>query len=54
MADSHAKHHDYHLVDPSPWPLISSVSVLILAIGSVQYLLDSPPWLMIIGFVALL
>ena len=22
MADSHAKNHDYHLVDPSPWPII--------------------------------
>ena len=20
MADTHAKHHDYHLVNPSPWP----------------------------------
>ena len=25
MADAHAKHHDYHLVDPSPWPVVGSV-----------------------------
>ena len=26
MADAHAKpQHDYHLVDPSPWPFIGSV-----------------------------
>ena len=24
MADSHGKHHDYHLVDPSPWPLLGA------------------------------
>ena len=22
MADTHAKHHDYHLVNPSPWPVV--------------------------------
>ena len=22
MADAHPKHHDYHLVDPSPWPAL--------------------------------
>ena len=26
MADAHAKHHDYHLVDPSPWPIVGSVA----------------------------
>src|SRR5919112_1341942 len=25
MAEAHAKHHDYHLVDPSPWPLIGVI-----------------------------
>lgn len=54
MADSHAKHHDYHLVDPSPWPIISSISTLILAIGAVQVFHDGPPWVMLIGLVAVL
>lgn len=35
MAESHAQNHDYHLVDPSPWPFIGSVSALALAIGAV-------------------
>ena len=26
MADAHAKHHDYHLVDPSPWPIIGAIA----------------------------
>ncbi|RFB78859.1 cytochrome c oxidase subunit 3 [Methylovirgula sp. 4M-Z18] len=39
MADSHAKpNHDYHLVDPSPWPLVGSVSAFMLAIGAVMWM----------------
>ena len=54
MADSHAKNHDYHLVDPSPWPVVSSISVLILAMGAVQYLHDGAPWIMLVGFAGVL
>jgi cytochrome c oxidase subunit III len=36
MAEAHAKHHDYHLVDPSPWPLIGSVSAFVMAVGAVM------------------
>ena len=35
MAEAHAKHHDYHLVDPSPWPLIGSLSAFTTAVGGV-------------------
>ena len=39
MADAHAKpHHDYHLVDPSPWPVIGSVSAFLLAIGLITWM----------------
>ncbi|MEM9738338.1 MAG: cytochrome c oxidase subunit 3 [Pseudomonadota bacterium] len=30
--------HDYHLVNPSPWPLVGSVGVLLLAVGGVIYM----------------
>ena len=30
--------HDYHLVNPSPWPLVGSVSAMILAIGAVIFM----------------
>jgi cytochrome c oxidase subunit 3 len=36
MAEAHVKHHDYHLVDPSPWPLIGSISVFAMAVGAVM------------------
>src|SRR5258705_9888715 len=39
MADAHAKpHHDYHLVDPSPWPIIGSVAALALAVGLISWM----------------
>ena len=38
MADANAeKHHDYHLVDPSPWPALGSLAAFVLAIGTVMY-----------------
>ncbi|HMN36918.1 MAG TPA: cytochrome c oxidase subunit 3 [Hyphomicrobium sp.] len=33
MADTHAKHHDFHLVDPSPWPLLASIAAFVTALG---------------------
>jgi cytochrome c oxidase subunit 3 len=35
-----AKNHDYHLVDPSPWPFIGSMSAFVLAIGAVTWMHD--------------
>ena len=43
MADGHAKpNHDYHLVDPSPWPLIGSVSAFVSAVGAVAWMKSMP------------
>lgn len=30
--------HDYHLVNPSPWPLVGSVSLFIMALGAVVFM----------------
>ena len=39
MADPHAvPHHDYHLVNPSPWPLVSSIAVTIMMVGAVVWM----------------
>ena len=39
MADAHAKpHHDYPLVDPSPWPIVGSVAALFLAVGLIAWM----------------
>lgn len=43
MADAHSKpNHDYHLVDPSPWPLIGSLSAFITAVGAVMWMKGLP------------
>lgn len=54
MADSHTKNHDYHIIDPSPWPLIGSVSALIMAIGAVNWMHDGPVFIMALGFLGVL
>ncbi len=61
--------HDYHLVEPSPWPMISSLAVAILGVGVVVYLKGltsaesglqalffarKQPWLGLIGLVMML
>jgi cytochrome c oxidase subunit 3 len=68
MADGHAKpQHDYHIIDPSPWPFIGSIGALIMAIGGVawmQYMKGNEfhlfglniatPWLFFIGLAVVL
>lgn len=54
MADAHAKNHDYHLVDPSPWPFVGSVSAFVMAIGAIQFMKGGAPWVLIVGFAGVL
>ncbi|MGI9364264.1 MAG: cytochrome c oxidase subunit 3 [Rhizobiaceae bacterium] len=65
MADAHTKNHDYHIIDPSPWPLIGSIGGLLMAIGGVVWMQSiqnaeattmgmSGPWLFIIGLIVVL
>jgi len=52
---AHAKHHDYHLVNPSPWPFVGSVSAFVAAIGAILWFHEiAPPWILVIGFVGIL
>ncbi len=68
MADGHSQQqHDYHIIDPSPWPFIGSVGALVMAIGGIAYMrylnggeylmfgVDlANPWLFFIGLVIVL
>ena len=54
MADAHAKHHDYHLVDPSAWPVIGAIGAFTLAVGAVQYFHGAPLWYVVPGFAIVL
>ena len=34
-------HHDYHLVDPSPWPIVGSIGAFTMMVGAVFWMNDS-------------
>src|SRR5213596_3080730 len=39
MADAHTKpNHDYHLVNPSPWPIIGSIGAFLMAVGGIMWM----------------
>ena len=59
MASDEVK-HDYHLVDPSPWPIVGSVAAFMCAVGAIAYFqtlkgapalfgVFSGPWLLLGG-----
>jgi cytochrome c oxidase subunit 3 len=52
--DYHGHKHPYHLVDPSPWPFVGSMSAFIMAIGAVLYMHGEVSWVLILGFVGVL
>ena len=69
MADGHNVNHDYHILDPSPWPLIGGIAGLITAIGAVAFMRSNAggefvlagvdlaatgPWILYIGFALVL
>jgi len=62
MADGHAKpNHDYHLVDPSPWPLVGSLSAFVTAVGAIMWMkglapfgVKLGPYVCIAGFLGIL
>ena len=38
MAGAQTKHHDYHLVNPSPWPVVGSISAFVMAVGAITWM----------------
>jgi cytochrome c oxidase subunit 3 len=51
MTDSHAheQKHPYHLVDPSPWPIVGAFSALVMASGALWYMHGDVLWLLVLG-----
>ena len=54
MAEAHTKNHDYHIIDPSPWPFVGSMSAFVMAVGAVTYLHEGPVWFLLIGLLGVL
>ena len=40
MAEAHANQHDYHLVNPSPWPIVGAIGAFTMAFGLVMYFIS--------------
>ena len=51
----HEVHHDYHLVEPSPWPIVGSVGALIMVMGGLMYMheIAGGLWVMLIAVIGL-
>ncbi len=43
-ATAHQPKHPYHLVDPSPWPVVGAIAALLLTGGAVMYMHDIRFW----------
>ena len=62
MAEAHSKQHDYHIVEPSPWPLVGSISAFVLAIGAIAWMRTGQgglfgvegPWMFFAGLLGVL
>jgi cytochrome c oxidase subunit 3 len=46
---SKAKHHPYHLVSPSPWPAMASMSAFLLVIGTILFVRQHHIIVLILG-----
>mgnify|MGYP003328156212 FL=1 len=51
---AHEKDHDYHILNPSIWPLLGSVFGFIMLFGAVLFFHESGPWVLIVGFLGVL
>jgi len=51
---SEVKSHPFHMVDPSPWPAVGTVSAFLIATGGIWYMHEDQPWLLFLGFALLL
>ncbi|MCB1971327.1 MAG: cytochrome c oxidase subunit 3 [Geminicoccaceae bacterium] len=52
----HGPRHNFNLVDPSPWPMVGSMSAFILAVGAVMWMHDVGGGIVVLllGFLAVL
>jgi cytochrome c oxidase subunit III len=51
---AHKPNHPYHLVDPSPWPVIGSIGAIALTFGLVQFMHGHGLWWIAPGIVILI
>jgi cytochrome c oxidase subunit III len=51
---AHVKNHDYHILNPSIWPLIGALSGAVMLVGAVLWMRDITPYIFWMGFIGVL
>jgi len=55
MSDTHTEpDHPYHMVQPSPWPVLGAGAALILAVGAILFMHEGGPWVFFVGVACVL
>jgi len=54
MAEAHTPNHPYHLVQPSPWPIVGAISAFALALGAITYMHGGSLLLVVPGILGVL
>ncbi|MEE8248144.1 MAG: cytochrome c oxidase subunit 3 [Alphaproteobacteria bacterium] len=54
MAETTTHEHEYHLVDPSPWPALAALAAFALAGGLIMFMHDITAWVLVIGILLML
>jgi cytochrome c oxidase subunit 3 len=56
MFGKHKQYHGYHLVDPSPWPLLASLGAFLVTTGTSLYMhfYEKGSFVMLFGFILLI
>ncbi len=56
MAHAKTHNHDYHLVNPSPWPIIGAFAALTMAAGGIGWMHKAAfgPWVFFLGLTGVL
>ncbi|MEL6282319.1 MAG: cytochrome c oxidase subunit 3 [Pseudomonadota bacterium] len=48
------KQHDFHIVDPSPWPVLAAIGTFVMLVGAVLWMHDMTPYAFFAGFAIVL
>ena len=51
---AHEKNHDYHILQPSIWPLLSALGAFVMLFGAVLWMQGITPWMFLAGFALIL
>ena len=54
MSSEAAKTHPFHMVKPSPWPIVGTLGAFTMAIGAIWYMQEGPLWLLLAGLAIVL